>query len=197
MPPGKKHGRKQQILETLALQLEMSPGRRITTAHLAVGIGISEAALYRHFPSKSSMFDALIDFSEDAVFGAIQKILADGGDTVSCCRRIVQTVLVFSERNPGITCILIGGALVGEDQRLRNRVMKFFDRLETQFKQILRETKMNDSVVLIGSIDAIANQMLSFIVGKMSNFTRTTFRDKPTQYYQQQWQALHQGLFET
>ena len=191
----KKRNRKQQILEILALQLEVNPGIRITTASLARAVGVSEAALYRHFASKAKMFEALIDFSEEAVFGLINSILAQEKDAIERCEKIVQVLLVFSERNPGITRVLVGDALVGENERLRARVLQFFERLETQFKQILREANLNDGARLIGTIDSGANQILVFAEGKMSQFIRSSFSKKPTEYYQEQWQVLRRGLF--
>ncbi|MEE9160160.1 MAG: nucleoid occlusion factor SlmA [Gammaproteobacteria bacterium] len=190
-----KRNRKQQILEILALQLEVNPGTRITTASLARAVGVSEAALYRHFASKAKMFEALIDFSEEAVFGLINSILAQEKDAIERCEKIVQMLLVFSERNPGITRVLVGDALVGENERLRVRVLQFFERLETQFKQILREANLNDGARLIGTIDSGANQILVFAEGKMSQFIRSSFSKKPTEYYQEQWQVLRRGLF--
>jgi len=190
-----KRNRKQQILEILALQLEVNPGTRITTASLARAVGVSEAALYRHFASKAKMFEALIDFSEEAVFGLITSILAQEKDAIERCEKIVQVLLVFSERNPGITRVLVGDALVGENERLRVRVLQFFERLETQFKQILREANLNDGARLIGTIDSGANQILVFAEGKISQFVRTSFSKKPTEYYQEQWQTLRRGLF--
>ncbi len=191
----RKHNRKQQILEILALQLEENPGTRITTASLAKAVGVSEAALYRHFASKAKMFEALIDFSEDSVFGLINSILAQEKDAIVRCEKIVQLLLGFSERNPGITRVLVGDALVGENERLRVRVHHFFERLETQLKQILREANLDDSARLVGSIDSGANQMLALVEGKMSQFIRTSFDKKPTEHFQEQWQALKRGLF--
>ncbi len=195
MSETKRHNRKQQILEILALQLEENPGTRITTAGLAKAVGVSEAALYRHFASKAKMFEALIDFSEDTVFGLITSILEQEKDTKKRCEKIVQLLLGFSERNPGITRVLVGDALVGENERLRARVVQFFERLETQLKQIMREANLNDGARLVGSIDSGANQMLAHIEGKMSQFVRTSFNKKPTEYYQDQWQSLRRGLF--
>ena len=195
MSETRKHNRKQQILEILALQLEVNPGNRITTASLAKAVGVSEAALYRHFASKAKMFEALIDFSEDSVFGLINSILAQEKDAIVRCEKIVQLLLGFSERNPGITRVLVGDALVGENERLRVRVLQFFERLETQLKQILREANLDDSARLVGSIDSGANQIMALVEGKMSQFVRTSFNKKPTEHYQEQWQALRRGLF--
>lgn len=190
-----RQNRKQQILEIFALQLEENPGTRITTAGLAKAVGVSEAALYRHFASKAKMFEALIDFSEDSVFGLVTSILEQEKDAIKRCEKIVQLLLGFSERNPGITRVLVGDALVGENERLRGRVHQFFERLETQLKQILREANLNEGARLVGSIDSGANQMLAHVEGKMSQFVRTSFSKKPTEYYQDQWQSLRRGLF--
>jgi len=195
MSGANRHNRKQQILEVLALQLEENPGMRITTASLARAVGVSEAALYRHFASKAKMFEALIDFSEESVFGLISSILEQEKDAIVRCEKIVQLLLGFSERNPGITRVLLGDALVGENERLRGRVLQFFERLETQFKQILREANLTDGARLVGTIDSGANQMLAHIEGKMSQFVRTSFSNKPTKYYKDQWQSLKRGLF--
>jgi len=195
MNEAKRHNRKQQILEVLALQLEENPGTRITTASLARAVGVSEAALYRHFASKAKMFEALIDFSEESVFGLINSILEQEKDAIVRCEKIVQVLLGFSERNPGITRVLVGDALVGENERLRGRVLQFFERLETQFKQILREANLNDGARLVGTIDSGANQMLAHVEGKMSQFIRTSFSKKPTEYFKDQWQSIRRGLF--
>jgi len=195
MSESNRRNRKQQILEILALQLEENPGTRITTAGLARAVGVSEAALYRHFASKAKMFEALIDFSEDAVFGLITSILEQEKDAIVRCEKIVQVLLGFSERNPGITRILAGDALVGEDERLRARALQFFERLETQFRQILREANLDDSARLVGTIDSGANQILALVEGKMNQFIRTSFSKKPTEHYQEQWQVLQRGLF--
>jgi len=195
MSGSNRRNRKQQILEILALQLEENPGTRITTAGLARAVGVSEAALYRHFASKAKMFEALIDFSEDAVFGLITSIIEQEKDGIVRCEKIVQVLLAFSERNPGITRVLAGDALVGENERLRARALQFFERLETQFKQILREANLDDNARLVGTIDSGANQILALVEGKMNQFIRTSFSKKPTEHYQEQWQVLQRGLF--
>src|SRR3989304_5168233 len=111
--PRQKSNRRQQILETLARELETHPGSRITTAELAAAVGVSEAALYRPFASKARMIGALIDFAEDSVFGIINSILAQDRNPVTRCEKIIRLLLGFAERNPGITRVLLGDALVG------------------------------------------------------------------------------------
>ena len=124
-----------------------------------------------------------------------RNILEQEKDAIVRCEKIVQVLLGFSERNPGITRVLVGDALVGENERLRGRVLKFFERLETQFKQILREANLNDGARLVGTIDSGANQMLAHVEGKMSQFIRTSFSKKPTEYFKDQWQSIRRGLF--
>ena len=195
MPNSNKPNRKQQILEILARELESNPGSRITTAALAKAVGVSEAALYRHFSSKAKMFEALIDFAEESVFGLINKILNQESDVTLRCERILQLLLGFSERNPGITRILLGDALVGENERLRSRVGKFFERIETQLKQVLREANLSNGTRAATSIDAAANLMMSYIEGRMSQFVRSGFEKQPTLHGDEQWPAMKIGLF--
>ncbi len=190
-----KSNRRQQILETLAQELENNPGSRITTASLAKAVGVSEAALYRHFASKAKMFEALIDFAEESVFGLITTILTQEKNVVVRCEKIMQLLLGFSERNPGITRILLGDALVGENEKLRVRVMQFFERLETQFKQILREANLANNERVTITIDAAANQIMALIEGKMSQYVRSVFKKKPTSYLEEQWGVLKTSLF--
>lgn len=187
--------RKQQILEVLAQELESRPGSRITTAALAEAVGVSEAALYRHFASKAKMFEALIDFAEESVFSLANRILEQESEVIVRCEKLIQLVLGFSERNPGITRILLGDALVGENERLRIRVGKFFERLETQIKQVLREANLSEGPRAMAPIDAAANEMLALIEGRMSQYVRTNFAKKPTEYADEQWQVLKRGLF--
>jgi TetR/AcrR family transcriptional regulator len=190
-----KTNRRQQILETLAHELEIHPGSRITTASLAHAVGVSEAALYRHFASKAKMFEALIDFAEESVFGLINTILSQEKNTIIRCEKIVKLLLSFSEKNPGITRVLLGDALVGENERLRLRVGQFFERIETQLRQVLREANLSNEARAAASIDATANQLLVIIEGKMSRYARSEFEKTPTAYWEEQWQALKPGLF--
>lgn len=156
-----KPSRSQQILEALAHELETNPGERITTASLARAVGVSEAALYRHFPSKARMFEGLIEFLENTVFSLINRILADEKDAVLRCELIMKVLLGFSARNPGLTRILMGDALVGETERLRLRIGQFYDRIETQFKQVLREGEMAGQLAVGTPIAAIANLLVA------------------------------------
>lgn len=187
--------RRQQILQTLAQELETNPGSRITTAALARAVGVSEAALYRHFPSKAKMFEALIDFAEETIFGSVSRILEQEKDVAIRCEKIISILLVFSERNPGISRVLIGDALVGENERLRKRVSQFFDRLESQLKQILRESNLGNGQRPAQNIEASANAMLALVEGRISQFIRSSFQNKPTVHMDEQWAICKPGLF--
>ena len=195
MNPGKRSDRRQQILQVLAEELETNPGSRITTAALAKAVGVSEAALYRHFASKAKMFEALIDFAEESVFSLVNKILEQEQQVDVRCDLIIKLLLGFTERNPGITRVLLGDALVGENERLRIRVSKFFDRIETQIKQILREANLGTGPRAAQSIDATANQIMTLIEGHMSQFVRSNFEKSPTVFIDEQWAMLRQVLF--
>ena len=187
--------RRQQILETLAKELEKSPGSRITTAGLASAVGVSEAALYRHFASKAKMFEALIDFADETIFTLINTIITQESDAAKRCGKIVGMLLGFSEKNPGITRVLLGDALVGENERLRIRTTRFFDRIETQLKQILREANLTNKTRASGSIDATANQLMNIIEGKLGSYVRSNFEKLPTHYWDEQWEVLNKTLF--
>jgi len=187
--------RRQQILEALAQELETHPGARITTARLAKVVGVSEAALYRHFPSKAKMFEGLIEFAESSVFGLSSRILSEEHDAVRRCERILGLLLTFSDRNPGITRVLLGEALVGENERLRARVSQFFDRVETQLKQVLREGEQVSELGMRASVSAIANLLMAVLEGRMTQFSRSGFKHSPVDSWEQQWNALRTGLF--
>ncbi len=190
-----KPNRRQHILEVLASELETKPGLRITTANLASAVGVSEAALYRHFSSKAKMFEALIDFAEESVFGLANKIINNETDAAVRCEKIILLILGFSEKNPGITRILIGDALLGENERLHARVTQYFERLETTLRQILREANLSDGTRAISNLEAATNQMLTYTEGKMSRFVRSSFTKKPTEHWHDQWIVLKGGLF--
>jgi TetR/AcrR family transcriptional regulator len=133
-----KISRRDQILQAVVHMLEINPGGKITTANIAKTVGVSEAALYRHFPSKAKMFEGLIEFIEDAIFSRTSRILQDFSEADIRCEKTMTLVLTFADKNPGMCRLLAGDALAGETDRLRQRIHQFFERLETQFKQILR-----------------------------------------------------------
>lgn len=186
----KKPSRKLQILEALALQLEQSPGERITTAGLAKAVGVSEAALYRHFPSKAKMFEGLIEFIEESIFGLITRILNEEKSAVIRCEQIVKLLLTFAEKNAGMSRLLTGEALTGETERLRIRMGKFFERFETQLKQVLREGEMNSEIQLTISVQAIANLMLVVAEGHINQYVRSGFKASPLEHWNEHWFIL-------
>ena len=190
-----KPSRRQQILEALAHELETAPGQRITTAGLARAVGVSEAALYRHFPSKAKMFEGLIEFVEETVFGLINRILADERHVAGRCEKILTVLLGFSARNPGITRIIMGDALVGETERLRTRIGQFFDRIETQLKQVLREGEMTGDLPTGSNAAAMANLLLAVAEGRMNQFVRSGFKRPPLEQWDQQWPMLATAVF--
>ncbi|MEX1200375.1 MAG: nucleoid occlusion factor SlmA [Methylophaga sp.] len=189
-----KQSKRQAILEALASELEQNPGERITTARLAAGLGVSEAALYRHFPSKARMFEGLIEFAEDTVFGLIRRIMDDEKDALARCEKIIALLLGFSAKNPGITSVLVGVALTGETERLRQRVSQFFDRLETQFRQILRERELSLTQAGGRPVNETANLLLSIVEGHMQQFVRSGYRQSPLSGWEQQWPLIAQLL---
>ena len=185
-----KSSRRQAILEALATQLEKNPGERITTAKLANSLGVSEAALYRHFPSKARMFEGLIEFAEETVFGLISRIINENDNAVVRCEKIMTLLLGFSAKNPGISSILVGTALTGETERLRQRVSQFFDRLETQFRQILRERELSMTEAGGRPVNETANLLLTVIEGHIQHFVRSGFRQSPLTGWDKQWPLL-------
>lgn len=192
---GKRGNRKQEILESLAMMLESSPGNKITTAALAAQVGVSEAALYRHFPSKAKMFDALLDFTEEAIFSRVPQILATDKPTQDKVRTIIELVLQFSEINPGICRILTGDALVGEHERLKKRSNQIVLRLETQLKQILREAELSESLRTQKPVGTCVDLMMSVLDGKLSAYVRSGFARKPHENWSPQWEMIAASVF--
>lgn len=190
-PPGE---RREMILQTLARMLEEHGGERITTAVLARAVGVSEAALYRHFPSKARMFEALLDFIEQSLFSGMTRILEQESDTQRRLQSIVFFVLGFAEKNPGMARILYGDILVDESERLRRRVAQIYDRLETQLKQVLREGELRDNRRF--AVADTAALLLSLIEGRVARFARSDFTFQPTAGWEQQWQALRRSFAE-
>ncbi|MBT5485403.1 MAG: nucleoid occlusion factor SlmA [Gammaproteobacteria bacterium] len=190
-----KGEKKEAILRALAQMLENNPGGKITTAALAAEIGVSEAALYRHFPSKARMFEGLIDFMEDTLFSRITRIISEGSTALVQCEKIILLVLTFAEKNPGISRVLNGDALVGESERLRDRASQVFNRLDTQLKQVFREAEIKEGVRPRMTPAVTSNLLLTFIEGKISQYVRTDFYQKPTDQWSEQWLYLNQDLF--
>ncbi len=190
-----KFSRRQQILESLAHMLEVAPGERITTAGLAKEVGVSEAALYRHFPSKAKMFEGLIEFVEEAIFSRVNVILGEETQALPRLERITTLLLGFAEKNPGISRILNGDALAGETERLRTRVAQFYDRLETQLKQIIRDAEINESIRPTIPAASSVNVLMATVEGRIGQYVRSEFKRPPTQNWAEQWQLLMSGFF--
>ncbi|MTI13714.1 nucleoid occlusion factor SlmA [Sansalvadorimonas verongulae] len=190
-----KPSRKDQILQALAHMLEHNPGERITTARLAQEVGVSEAALYRHFPSKAKMFEGLIGFIEESLFTRISLIMNEEAQGLVACQRILTLLILFCEKNPGLTRILTGDALNGETDRLRTRIVQLFERLETQLRQILRDAEIHEGLRTNLTHNATANLMLAAAEGRISQFVRSRFRRRPSENWDDQWHTLSQVVF--
>ena len=194
MKAGNKKSRKDQILQALARMLETSPGERITTAALAKEVGVSEAALYRHFPSKARMFEGLIKFIEETLFLRISRILNEETNAEVRCHKILTLLLTFSDKNPGMTRLLTGDALAGETTRLRVRIVQFYSRLESQLKQILREAQIRENLKATVSPTALANLLLASVEGRLTQFVRSEFQQSPLENWDTQWEFLSRNL---
>jgi TetR/AcrR family transcriptional regulator len=187
-------GRQEQILQALATMLEAAPLEKITTAKLAAHVGVSEAALYRHFPSKAKMFEALIAFAEETLFVRIHRISEQQTDAISQCHHLLRLFLEFCEKNPGITQVITGRGLMGEASRLHDRVSQLYDRLETQLRQYLREAELREGLRPRMPVAGAANLMLTSAEGKVSQFCRSGFKRPPTEDWEAQWLALTEHL---
>lgn len=187
--------RRQQILEALAQMLEDNPGDRITTARLAAKVGVSEAALYRHFPSKAKMFEELIQFIEDTLFQRITLILQEEDEAVARCNHILYLLITFAERNPGISRLLTGEALTGETERLRHRVNQVLDRVETQIRQVLREAELREALRPMLPLPEAANLLFSCAEGRIAQFVRSEFKRSPSEGWEQQYSFLMGDFF--
>jgi len=186
--------RREIILQTLALMLETHPGQRITTAALAKQVGVSEAALYRHFPSKAKMFEALIEFAEQTLFSRINLITNEQSQALKSCENIMSLVLAFAAKNPGICRLLTGDALMGENDRLRKRVNQVFERLETELKQVIRQAEIKEGLVTQQSVTSIANLLTACVEGRIIQFVRSGFKLSPTEHWAEQWLFLSSHL---
>ncbi len=176
--------RKQQILETLAKMLETPTQEKITTASLAAKLDVSEAALYRHFASKAQMFEGLIEFIEQTLFGLINKISLEETDGIKQVQRMVSVLLLFAEKNPGMTRVLIGDALVNEDNRLQARINQLFDRIEITIKQSLKIAVPDSGRRILP--EAQANLIICYVIGRWHQYAKSGFKRKPMEFIQQQ-----------
>ncbi len=185
--------RREQILQALAAMLEQPGAERITTAALAARLGVSEAALYRHFASKAQMFEALIDYIEQAVFTRVVQIVGREGDAPAApadgtqqAARVVALLLQFGERNPGLARVMVGDALVLEHERLQMRMNQFFDRIESSLRQCLRPAAgQAGSATPTVDAQAAASVWVAFALGRLQRYVRTGLRRPPTEHLQE------------
>ena len=190
---GKTGNRRQEILQTLARMLEKQ-NTKITTASLASELDISEAALYRHFPSKAKMFECLIDFAEETIFSRIKSISSESDDSLNKCNRIINLVLNFCSKNPGITRLLIGNSLVSEYESLNTRIKSIHEKLTQNFKAILAVRQNNMGDLIKYSVDDLANLFTNLIEGKINSFVRSDFNKDPLTNFNSQWQMIKDGI---
>ena len=181
--------RRLQILQTLAAMLESPRSERVTTAALAARLDVSEAALYRHFASKAQMFEGLIEFIETTLFTLINKIGSDSGDGAVQAQQIVSVVLRFAEKNPGMTRVLVGDALVNEDERLQARMNQLYERIEAALRQSLRIEQAAGTWP--GDPAADAGVLLAFVLGRLHLYAKGGFKRLP----QADWELQRKYLF--
>ena len=186
--------RKDEILQALAKMLGNQRQGRITTATLAKEVGVSEAALYRHFSSKASIYQGLIEFIEESLFTRINIIMKEQNSTLVRCEHLLTLVLAFAEQNPGLCRLLTGEALAGEDAELCKRMTRLFDRIEVQIKQVLRETELREGRSIALSTTATASMLLAIVEGRILQFVRSGFQRRPTYEWSIQWEHLASGL---
>jgi TetR/AcrR family transcriptional regulator len=182
--------RKAQILQTLASMLEDPKGERITTALLAARLEVSEAALYRHFSSKAQMFEGLIEFIEQTVFTLVSRIQAEEKDAMKQIESTVTTLLGFAQKNPGMTRVLIGDALVNEDERLQSRVNQLIDRLEASLRQSARLALGAGALPADWDVNAYANAVIAFVIGRWHQYAKSGFKRAPMEGWPQQWRVF-------
>ena len=182
--------RKAQILQTLASMLEEPKAERVTTALLAARLDVSEAALYRHFASKAQMYEGLIEFIEETLFGLVNKITAEEPDGARQVAAIVSMLLGFAAKNPGLTRVLIGDALVYENERLQVRINKLHDRLEAEIRQALRFAAGQGDVPADRDTAAQANLIVAFVIGRWHQFAKSRFRRNPLEHLDAQTALL-------
>ncbi len=182
--------RKNQILQVLAEMLEAPKGEKITTAGLAARLDVSEAALYRHFASKAQMYEGLIGFVEESVFGLINQISTEQESGLKQAHAIAAMLLSFAEKNPGMTRVLIGDALVNENERLQLRINQLHDRLEATLKQSLRLAATQGDIDKDADVAAQANLMLAYITGRWHQYAKSGFKRLPTELWQAQGPML-------
>jgi TetR/AcrR family transcriptional regulator len=192
--PEKTGDRKHQILQTLAQMLENPAREKATTAALAARLGVSEAALYRHFKGKAEMFEGLIEFIEHTLFTLINKITGDEKSGLRQLEAIMGVMLAFAQKNRGMTRVLVGDALVNEDDRLQTRINQLHDRLEAALKQALRFGVSQQEIAQEVDIAAQANLLMSYVTGRWHQFAKSGFKRDPVELWPKQWRQLMEGV---
>ncbi|MFI4923352.1 MAG: nucleoid occlusion factor SlmA [Burkholderiales bacterium] len=186
----KRAERKLQILQTLAQMLQNPRAEKITTAALAAKLDVSEAALYRHFASKAQMFEGLIEFIEESIFGLINKITTDEKNGVKQLEAMLTMLLGFAKKNPGMTRVLIGDALVNENERLQTRINQLHDRLEASIKQALRFASSQNELPADMDAAARANILMCYVTGRWHQYAKSGFKRDPMEHWTEQWREL-------
>jgi TetR/AcrR family transcriptional regulator len=192
--PARPGDRKARILQTLAQMLENPAAEKITTAALAAKLEVSEAALYRHFSGKAQMFEGLIDFIEATLFGLLNQIAAEEKSGARQMETMVAVMLGFAQKNPGMTRVLIGDALVNENARLQARINQLHDRLEATLKQALRIGITRQEIAEDVDVAAQANLLMSFVAGRWHQFAKSGFKRDPVELWGRQWRQLMEGI---
>ena len=182
--------RKTQILQTLAQMLEKPTAERVTTAALAARLDVSEAALYRHFSGKAQMFEGLIEFIEQTLFALINKITTEEKSGLRQVESIVTVLLGFAQKNRGMTRVLIGDALVNEDERLQVRINQLHDRLEATVRQALRFAVTQNEITQNADLGAQANLVMAFVTGRWHQFAKSGFKRDPMARWPEHWKAV-------
>src|SRR3954470_19757642 len=182
--------RKQQILQTLAAMLEDPKGERITTALLAARLEVSEAALYRHFASKAQMFEGLIEFIEQTGFTLVNRIQAEEKEPLKQVEQTVATLLGFAQKNPGMTRVLTGDALVNEDERLQARVTQLLAPLEASLRQSARLAVGAGTLPADWDVNAYANAVIAYVIGRWHQYAKSGFTRAPMEGWPQQWRVF-------
>ncbi|HEY6239952.1 MAG TPA: nucleoid occlusion factor SlmA [Burkholderiales bacterium] len=190
MPAAKPGARRLQILQVLARMLENPKGEKVTTAALAKELDVSEAALYRHFASKAQMFEGLIEFIEQTLFGLVNKITTEEENGLKQVQAILSSLLSFAEKNPGMTRVLVGDALVNEDERLQARINQLHDRLEATLKQCLRVAATQGESGAGAQPPADpgprANLLLCYVIGRWQQYAKSGFKRLPSELWEKQ-----------
>ena len=186
--------RKHQILQILAQMLEDPAGERVTTAALAARLEVSEAALYRHFRGKAQMFEGLIEFIEQTVFALVNRITSEEKSGVRQLEAVIGVLLAFAQKNRGMTRVLIGDALVNEDERLQARINQLHDRIEAAVRQALRFAVTQNEVTQNADLGAQANLVMAFVTGRWHQFAKSGFKRDPAELWAKQWKQLMEGV---